>query len=374
MTLIKRPVLQDKTITWAADNGGESAELQTSGGVTRIEAEVELVPSATLTGANQPDGLGRIVQNLRIVGDGNTYFNLPADDGCQGGNLLRLLNRLDWPNSVGHGNGAIAAPARTFTGIRFVLHCGGRRWDPYDLSAFIPAGNLGALQAFWHTSGSDVLDDTVTVSSAVMRFLTYRVAGNYQEVMGEIARQGFGAYPRAINQAPSADAVPIMVPRWTPKKVEHTAATNDYITDYDTFVNGGYCMRFSALFQDATATRPARAGDEGTRMQIYELNSDAPIWNKTIEMVQGSLPHVYNVEADDAAQDFQGGAAQGLTYADFREQFDPVYGLNLQETKRTWRAGHLISEYTSGDDRLIMQEGMVPQTLSMEEFKDTFIR
>ena len=163
---MKRSYTQTNTAAWAADSAGIAVDIDRTGLITRIDATVEITPSLTLDGASQPDSIFRVIQNLRVVGGSHTYFTLPADDACMGGILLHNLNVYDG-FGLGHRDGDIAAPGRTYVPMNFVLHAGSRpkdmfgRDNPYDLSAFIPANKEGQLRAEWVTSGNDVMDDSV---------------------------------------------------------------------------------------------------------------------------------------------------------------------------------------------------------------------
>ena len=173
--LRKVPETQTDTAAWAASSAGISTDILRNGAITEIVASVEVTPSATLTAANAPDGLWRVIQNLSIQGGSQTYLTLPSQAPPVGGTLLHYLNRYDG-FGVGQPDGAIAAPTHTYTPIHFVFHMGTRprgffnRRNPYDLTAFIPSTLDNRLRAVWVTAGNTVMDDTVTISSAVMRF------------------------------------------------------------------------------------------------------------------------------------------------------------------------------------------------------------
>lgn len=370
---IQVPSVETNTITWAADSTPNML-LESSGAITRLECEVELVPSATLTGANQADGLNRVVRNLQLVGDGHKYFELPDDDGCQGGTILRTLNSIDG-FGAGHGNGAITAPARTFTGIRFVLHAGTRpnAWgfdNPTDLSGFIPAGATKALRLTWSTAGNDVMDDTVTISSAVMRVGVTKIHAKpnvdaFADLLGAFAFQGLSQW----QGRPTVDGkYQIMVPAWlgTVFAIPGTSTSHEAVNAYQDLTTNCYLRRFTVLAQDATGTRPVRAGDEITSIRMWE-EGGARVFEKTAEMIQGALPVGLNTEADDGAADFQGNALQGIYPIDFRALADPIYGFNLMNAVKKWRIGYIHTTNASGDDRLSLEERYVPMALTREQ-------
>src|SRR3990167_8209236 len=111
---------QATTGVWAADSGGIQTELNQQGVITRLAATVEVTPSATLTGANQPDGLWRVMKNLNVQRGSTTYFAQPSDDGCMGGTLLHEMNILDG-FGPGHFTGSVTAPlGRAYIPVTFI--------------------------------------------------------------------------------------------------------------------------------------------------------------------------------------------------------------------------------------------------------------
>ena len=191
-----RKITQTQTDSgvWVADST-ISTDLERVGLLTRLDMTCEITPSATFDGANQPHSIKRLIQNMRVIGGAHTYFNLPADDGCGGGILLAYMGLKDG-HGVGHEGGDVAAPSASYVPMNWTFHAGSVpriRPDldnPFDLSAFVPAGQEGQLRAEWTTSGNDVADDTVTIASAIMRFTNHRVIGTQAEIMQEIAMQG----------------------------------------------------------------------------------------------------------------------------------------------------------------------------------------
>ena len=363
---------QTGSATWAADST-ISTDIEQVGIITRIDATVEITPSATLTAANQPDGIFRLIQNLRVAGGGRTYFNLPADDGAEGGVLLHYLNALDG-FGVGHGQGAVAAPNESYTWVNWALHCGTRprdlygRDNPFDLSAFIPASQESQLVAEWVTSGNDVMDDTVTISSAVMRFTIHRVTDtNDGQLREEMARQG------VILPAGASG----MVPAWSATIDSQAGAASDFSREVNVQL-GGYLKRIGMLFQDATASRTLRSSDEVTEIALIMPDSNERLIQVNLEVPNSRLGIGTVLTADSgaavnasvatpASPDFGGHAPEGIAILDLRPHaISPVgreYGLDMRALRAgAVKLGFTISNYAAGDDSLILWERYIPWT------------
>ena len=341
----KTPVRQNDSATWSAD-GEISTDIDKVGLITRIDVTVELTPSATLSGANQADGLWRLIQNMRIEGGSHTYFNLPGDDGAMGGTLLHYLNVID---GFGHGheNGDILAPSETYVPVNFVLHCGSRprdkygRDNPFDLTAFIPAYDESSLTALWKTSGNDVVDDTVTINSAVARFTLHRITGTEAEILAEMERQ-------EVPLPPGANG---MVPAWSSVVHANAGATTDFDAEQVDVVVGTYLKRIALLFQDATADRPIRASD-----QVTEVALKSP--NTTEELIKVNVEYFLSRMA-------AGSTAEGILALDLRPLAQSIvgyeYGLDLRNAQNgAFKLGFLISNRAAGDDTLIIYERYQP--------------
>lgn len=342
---------QTDTGAWAIDSAGINIDLERTGLLTRIDATVEITPSATLTGANQADGLWRVIQNLRVEGGSHTYFALPADDACMGGTLLHYLNRKDF-RMTGHPSGSVTAPqGRTFIPVTFTLHCGSRPQDPwgrdnpFDLTGFIPAHAESQLKAVWITSGNDVMDDAVTLSSATMRLTLSVVQGTEAELAAEMVRQGVGM---------------AMVPAWSTRVFAHTATSSDYSEELD-IPTGAYLARIAIAEQDATGDRSLRAADEVTGIAVKLPLQNEEVVRRVVEGLTAHLDLGTNLTANDAAEQFQGHSPVGIYIVDLRQQGHPDYGLNLigMQTGAV-KLGFTISVYASGDDSLILYQRYLP--------------
>lgn len=354
---------QVDTAAWAASSSGISTDLLRNGVITEIRAVAEITPSATLAGANQPDGLWRVIQNLSIMGGSQTYFTLPSKTEPVGGTLLHYLNRYDG-FGLGHPIGAIVAPQRTFTPLTFVMHCGVRPRDghgklnPFDLSGFIPTSPESRLRAIWVTGANSVMDDIVTISSGTLRFTLANVLGDESDIMGEMAAQKVVLPPGAK----------CMVPQWSAEIYTHTGTFSDYSAERNV-PTGGYLRRVVIAEQDETTTggRGLRAGDEVTAIAL-KLSKDGTVLVRVfVEQQQVDFPPANNTEADDAALDFGGYTANGVYVmnlaAHIPKSHHPAneYGMNMESLGvGDVKLGFTITTYTSGDATAILYERLVP--------------
>lgn len=364
MAVRKVEETQTETGTWAADSGGISTDLIKNGAITRIKATAEVTPSGGgLAGANQPNGLFRVVQNLRIAGGSHTYFTLPADDAAMGGVLLHYLNQYDG-FGLGHTDASVAAPSRTYSPVTFVYHCGSRPKDKYgrdnkfDLTAFIPSTLESRLTAVWVTSGNDVMDDTITISSAVMRYTVSTVLGAEADLLQEMAHQEVMTPP----------GVKAMIPAWTAEVFQHTATASDYSGERNV-PTGGWLKRIVIVEQDDTATRSVRAQDEVTGVAIKLAKDGSHLLRVFVDQMLASLPPGSVLEADDAALDFGVHAPEGIFIIDLRPHVSYAspagrdYGLDLTRYNigsGDVKLGLTITNYTAGDDSLIVYENYLP--------------
>lgn len=364
----KLTVEQTDTAAYAADSTIRTA-IEREGLLTHIDFVADITPSASLDGVNQPDGIFRLVQNLRIMGGSQTYINLPADDGAQGGTLLHYLSMEDG-YSLGHSDGGIAAPQLTNFHMVFPIHMGSRprdmygRDNPFDLTAFIPAGNESQLNAEWITSGGDVLDDatTITVATSLGRFVLHRVVGTEAELKAEMARQ-------RVN-LPQEAGITGMYPVWSARSYANVGATTDFDAEQIDVVVGAFLKRISWLSQDATATRTLRAQDEVTRIALKVPGTSEDLFRARLQYQYRNTGLSSITNADDAAQTFGNNVPYGVHSIDLRARAQTIpgydYGLDLRAaTNGSLRLGMLITAFAAGDDTLYLFERYSPYYLAL---------
>ena len=263
---------------------------------------------------------------------------------------------------AGHPLGLITAPRRTYTPITYRYHFGARPQtlfgtdNPFDLSGFIPANKETSLNFVITTSGNDVMDDTVTISSGAYRFELCIVQGTDGEIREEIAGQGV-RYPA---QAPMG-----MVPAWVAELFAHTATGSDYSVERDV-QTGGWLKRIAIIEQDETATRAVRAADQVTGVAFKLPAQSEQLIRSFMDSYFNSHDFGSNSQADDAAADFQAHAPHGIMVLDMRAHArgHSDYGLDLRQSvlgsSANPKLGFTITTYTSGDASLILQERYLP--------------
>lgn len=353
---------QTQGITWSA-SGQPQVELDNSGLTTEIVVTAEITPSATLTAANQPSGLLRVGRNFRVEGGGNTFFSLPDEAAGHGSTILYYLNRVDY-HRAGHPDGVIAAPQRTYTPITWWLHAGSRTWNPFDLSAFVPGLSSNRTDLTWITTANTVMDDTVTLASAVLRISSRIVLGTESEVQAEMMAQGVSLPQTDALGRSIGSPVTGMIPSWT-GNVEAPSAT---ATDYSSVRNlpvGGYLRRITVASQDATAARPVLASDVAVQLRIKVFDDE--IVKVSGDELMNSVPYGSNLTINSGSPesaatekfgpDFNNHAPRGIMPLDLRPFGHSDYGLNLIGVPgSSAELGLTILTNTAGDDIFFLYE------------------
>ena len=356
----KIALTQTATGTWAASSVIRTS-LEREGVITRIEANMEITPSATIAGAVQTQGLYRVAQNLRILAGGHTFMELPSTgESGHGSTLLHYVNNEDFGGMPGFPDQqTISAPDRTFHPVTFVLHCGSRPRlngldNPFDLSGCIPAFKVQDLIAEWTTGLNSVMDDTVTISSGVVRYTIYFVVGTHEEIAAEMVRQQVHL-PQELRGATA------MIPAW----VGEVFGLDTTYTDFSYNRNiptSRYMKRISILSQDATGTRALLANDEVTGVKVsVKLQDVLKVFGQSLS---SKMKKANFTVADDAVELGAGGHAKGILIADLRPFGHPDYGLNFLTGEAAQvgapKLGLTVTTNASGDDALFLYEGYVP--------------
>lgn len=356
--MIKRSVTQTNTWTWGASSNVEQ-DLLKDGIITHIDFTVRITPSATLAAANQPDAPFRVIDNFSIRGGSQTYFTLPSE---QGGRLWHYMMR-QLMKHLGHGDAGVTAPDLTYQPVMFRFHPGSRPLNPdgsvnfFDMTAFIPAIEESSLKGTWLTTANTVLDDVVTISSAVMTATIYMIQGTPEEIMEEMAAQRVPidpatGKPALLTPAPTAEVYPT------------TAAKSAYSLEHDV-PTGCYLRGIGLLAQDATATRPLRSSDELTQVAIVMPAIGAKLVEQDFETLWLGQQHGTYLTADDAVSAGAVHAANGVAYLPLKDRgkspMSREYGLNLLGTRTgDWKLGMTVATYASGDDILIYYDRLIP--------------
>lgn len=372
MAVKKESIQQTQQGTWAASTA-VTIQLDRIGLVTRYETVVELTPSATAIGANQPDSFWRPFSNVQFLAGGLTYFMLPQDAGGEGAVILHYLNKLD---HFGEGfvYQLIVAPSQTFYVPRLTFHAGVRPWrrdgtqNLFDLTGFVPAGIESSPQITWNTTPNSVLDDTITISSAQMTVTAHRVLGTTADIQAEMAQQGVADLIAAVQQGNEGILANQLctgfIPSWYGQIESPTATAANYGSQLDMQL-GGFITRVTALAQDATATRPIRGDDEVTQLNLTIPEKGVTIYQYNSELMDGKLPIGDFLVADDAATVLGWSPAPGAIYpVDLRPYgqttIEQILGLDTRGRQSGYaKLGRTIATNASGDDILTLTERLL---------------
>jgi hypothetical protein len=356
--MIKRSVTQTKTWTYGASTNVEQ-DIIKDGIITHIDFSVQLTPSATLAAANQPDGPFRVIDNFSIRGGSQTYFSLPAE---QGGRLWHYVAR-QLMKHLGHGSGAIVAPNLTYIPIMFRFHPGSHPMNPdgsmnfFDLSAFIPAIEESSLRGVWQCPVNTILDDTVTLTSAVMKATIYMVQGTPDEIMQEMMAQGVPINPLTGRPA-------LMTPSPTSEVFPTSAVKLDYSEERD-IPTGCFLRGIGILAQDATATRPLRAADEVTAIALKMPSIGSRLVEVDFETLWLGQGYGTFLTADDVVSPGAVHVANGVGYLPLKDRGNSAmsreYGMNLMNARTgDWKLGLTVATYAAGDDILLWYDRLIP--------------
>jgi hypothetical protein len=338
---------QTPTWTWAASST-ISQDIKASGAITRIDLQVVLTPSATAAGAIQPQGYWRMINALTLKGNGGVNYLSMGDQ--QIGRFLHVLNMNDKVlPGVGH------FPHSTPVTFHFVLHFGSRPFDqygrpnPFDLSAFVPAFDDSGLKIDWLTDAAAGIDDTITVTSAIMYATIYEVVGTKGEIMSEMHRQG-------VRQP--------MIPSSSYMSYAHTATFSDVSKDIDVPA-GAFMRRIGIMAHDETATRPVLKDDEVTEVALkLPVGNQRVFFDNFVSMVYGQGRNSDLLVADDATTGGAQGVCPGIATLDLRQMAHPDYGLDLRLMKTgDVKLGVTIGSYAAGDDSFYWFDQVRPYKL-----------
>ena len=310
-------------MTWAASSDLAALDLPKEGWVTEIRVRIAATMSAGLT-AVQPDGLRRVIQNFKIEGDGGYAFLGLA--GEQLGRLWGLCNIYD-----GMGN-LITLQDGAAESITFVFHPGSNPKDPFDTSVVIPASALSTFQAKWTTTANSVVDDTITISSAI----------------------GTIELDQIMNVKTHAA---LWVPMGSTRTLVHSADASDYSEEVD-IPAGAWLRRIIMLVQDETATRPVRKDDEVTAVRIKDTKTNRIMLEETWEGLKARSARLCGLQGVpfQVADTITGHAniPDGFAIIDLRNYTGHPYGLNLiGKQTGDYKLGLTIANYTAGDDTII---------------------
>ena len=299
------------TSTWAASSDLTPVDLPREGLITEIGIRAAIT-TAALTATAVADGMKRVIQSLKIQGDGGrTYLGL---SGEQMGRLLNYLNECELGCAM--QDSLMPEVGDTALGhISWVFHPGSNPKDPFDLSAVIPARALSTLQILLTTTANSVIDAAAAIASG-----TYSYWIN--EVLGVPVQRG------------------IMTPLGSTFMKDLAATFSDHSLKIDVPA-GAWLRRIIFLIQDDTAN-PERIDTEITSVRLEMPRAathqiEAPIQDlKVMTAKRYGLSGFSELAALGAATTRPGWEVEkvlpkGLFILDLRDYFHPIWGANLTD-------------------------------------------
>jgi len=330
------------TSTWAASSDLTPVALPREGLITEVGVRAAIT-TAALTATAVADGMRRVIQNLKIEGDGGrTYLGL---SGEQVPRLLNFLNELEFNCPV--QDSLMPEVGDTAMGhISWVFHPGSNPKDPFDLSAVIPARALSTLQILLTTTANGVVDAAAAIAS-----------GTYYYWINEVLQV---PVPKGI-----------MTPVGSTLVLANDATYSDYSKDIDV-PGGAWLRRIIFLCQDETATVPVRKDDQVTHVKLKLPKTASTQIEATIQDLKLLTAKRYGLSG--FAMNAVLGAATtrpgwevekvlpaGLFILDLRDYFHPVWGANLTGFQTgDVKLGLTIGSRTAGDDTIIYWDQLMP--------------
>lgn len=328
--------------TWAASSDLDPIDLPREGLITEVGIRAHIT-TAALTATAVADGLKRVIQNLKIQGDGGrTYLGL---SGEQTARLLNFMNECD--HQCAFVDSLLPEVGDTDLGhISWVFHPGANPKDPFDLSAVIPARALSTLQLLLTTTAAGVVDAAAAIAS-----------GYYYYWINEVLE---ARVPRGIKTPLGSTFV------WP-----NDANYSDYSKDIDV-PGGAWLRRIVVLCQDETATVPERKDDQvtGVKLKLPRTATsqiEAKIQDLKLLTAKRYGLSGFNMNAALGAATTRPGwevekvLPAGLFIIDLRDYFDPIWGANLTSFQTgDVKLGLTVENRAAGDDTIIYWDQFKP--------------
>jgi hypothetical protein len=339
--------------TWAASSDLTPIDLPRDGFITDLKIRANI--TATLTATAVDDYFRRVIQNIRIQGDGGrSYLGM---GGTQMSVLLSLWQEIVSGQPTIHSNGggiALAAPdvgSTAFTSV-FNFHPGSFPKELFDMSAMIPAKKLSTLQALLTTTAAAVTDGAGNITAGTFNF----------EIAEVLPDRGDN-----FNQ--------IMVPLGSTLTYAHTATYSDfgYTIDVPT---GAFLRSILLCVRDDTATVPRRKDDEITALKLFKPKTGEVVFEQNIYELKQTMMQRFGCHgiAGDvgpigaiatirpAPESIQGMVPAGFVVIDLRMFGNPMYGLDLRGYQTgDYKLGLTIGSYAAGDSSTFYWDQLVPE-------------
>lgn len=329
------------TLTWAASSDVQ-VDLPTDGIITRIDLECYITMSGAASANIATWALFRAIQSLKIQGGGGRdYFNM---SGVQMGMLMHYMNALDFPGVPFYD---IVATSQ-YAG--WTLHFGSRprdqygRDNPFDLTAGIPADDETNLKLTWTTAAANSMDDTLTISSAVMRVTVHQVLAP-KGTMEALKNQLYVP----ISSSESCDP----------------GATKSALSYQRNVPTGGYLRRILVMAQDDTAV--GSFGPLVVDGQVSEFGLKLEKENRWIidgiraKAIQLANPAMGGMSVVDTPNTNSPWAPAGFYNLDLRKYGDrdfgiPTTGLDPGDIKLAMT----IAAYATGEVEQVWYDTLIP--------------
>jgi hypothetical protein len=348
----RRVIASTTGSTWAASTE-LSQDLPRDGIITEVSIRANI--TATLTAAAYDDWFRRVMQNVKILGNGSqAYLGM---SGTQMSTLLSLMNEVKGGAPTLHSNGAgiaLAGPDVGSTAFKsvFKFHPGSFPHDPFDTSVAIPAKDLSSLQALVTTTANTVCDTAGTISAGTF---SYEVC----EVLNSPPRQ-------------------LMTPMGSTLVKTHDANYSDFSWQIDV-PSGAWLRSIVMMIRDDTATFGRRKDDEITGVKLLMPSSGDVILEQNIYELKQSMCERFgsrgiagDVGPIGAIANIRPSPVAGLDMVpagfaiiDLRPYGDPVLGINLiGKSSGFLKLGLTVENYAAGDYTTIYWDQIVPAMYS----------
>jgi hypothetical protein len=353
------------TSTWAASTDMTPVDLPREGLVTEITFRADI--TVTLTAAAYSDYFRRVLQSIKLEGDGGKSFlgMSGAMSGLQMGTLLSLWGELrhNMPTISSNGAGiALASPdvgsASFVVGWKF--HPGSNPRDPFDLSAAIPARAMSSFQAKLTTAAAAICDSGANITAGTFRYEVAQVLG--LPVWGPSYQNG-----KEISRG-------LMVPVGSTYAYSHTANYSDFGYEID-IPSGAFLRSIVMMVKDDTATVSRRKDDEITAIRLRKPKTGEVVFEQNVYELKQMMAsrHGWRGTNGDVGplgaiadlgprpNSLQNMTPAGFYVIDLRQFYDPVYGLDLREYQTgDYKLGLTIENYASGDGTVIYWDQLIP--------------
>lgn len=346
------------TLAWAASSN-QTMQLSNSGFITQLDLLCSVTLSATAAADLATFGLWRFVQNLTVQGgSGKVYFSM---SGVQMGVLLHALNLYDYPGKTFR---EIVGTTQKFL---FRMHFGTRprdsygRENPYDLTSAIPAMDETTVNLIWGTTGDDVMDDTITISSGTMEVIEYRA------LPVNPAQESSVKYLK--NAAGNPVASKLMIPVSSSESYD-PGATKSNNSGVRYVPSGNWVKRIGIAAQDDTAVGsfgPLFVSDQLTYLALKYNKANVPIVdNLDVAALQLSESKFDGMEVVDTPNVQSPWAPAGLYVLDLRQVGDsPDFGIDARTYgSNDLQLGLTIGSYAAGEVEQIFYEQYQPYPMS----------